>query len=60
MVSLCEYETKKRVEESRIKKDLHPMKTMICVWWDCEGSIHWEMLEKNMTVEKNLYKASCQ
>ena len=41
----------------RIKKDLHPMKTMICVWWDWEGLIHWEMLGKNMTVEKNLYKS---
>ena len=38
----------------RIKKDLHPMKTMICVWWDWEGLIHWEMLGKNMTVEKNI------
>ncbi|KAK6767034.1 hypothetical protein RB195_026541 [Necator americanus] len=30
---------------------------MICVWWDWEGLVHWEMLEKNKTVEKNLYIA---
>ena len=33
------------------------MKTMICVWWDWEDLIHWEMLGKNTTVEKILYKA---
>ncbi|KAK6767032.1 hypothetical protein RB195_026354 [Necator americanus] len=41
----------------RAKQDLHPKKTMICVWWDWEGLVHWEMLEKNKTVEKNLYIA---
>ena len=41
----------------RVKQDLHPKKTMICVWWDWEGLVHWEMLEKNKTVEKNLYIA---
>ena len=40
---------------SQVKKDLHPMKTMNCAWWDWEGLIHWEMIGKNMTVEKNLY-----
>ena len=34
-----------------------PLMTMICVWWDWEGLIHWEMLGKNLTVEKNLYKS---
>ncbi|KAK6760575.1 hypothetical protein RB195_021874 [Necator americanus] len=41
----------------RAKQVLHPKKTMICVWWDWEGLVHWEMLEKNKTVEKNLYIA---
>lgn len=41
----------------RIKQDLHPKKTMICVWWDSQGLLHWEMLKKNITVDKNLYKA---
>ena len=41
----------------RVKPDLHPRKTMICIWWDWEGMVHWEMLERNATVNKELYIA---
>ena len=41
----------------RVKPDLHPRKTMICVWWDWEDMVHWEMLERNATVNKELYIA---
>ena len=41
----------------RVKPDLHPRKTMICVWWDWEGRVYWEMLERNATVNKELYIA---
>ena len=52
----------------RVKPDLHPKKTMICVWWDWEGmvhremlersaTVHWEMLKRNATVNKELYIA---
>ena len=41
----------------RVKPDLHPRKTMICVGWDWEGMVHWEMLERNATVNKELYIA---
>ena len=41
----------------RVKPDLHPRKTMICVWWDWEGMVDWEMLERNATVNKELYIA---
>ena len=41
----------------RVKPDLHPRKAMICVWWDWEGMVHWEMLERNATVNKKLYIA---
>ena len=41
----------------RVKPDLHPRKTMICVWWDWEGIVHWEMLKKNATANKELYIA---
>ena len=41
----------------RVKPDLHPRKTMICVWWDWQGMVHWEMLERNATVNKELYIA---
>jgi hypothetical protein len=33
---------------------LHPRKT-ICVWWDWEGVIHYEMLERNKAVNADLY-----
>ena len=39
----------------RVKPDLHPRKTMICIWWDWEGMVHWEMLERNATVNKEVY-----
>ena len=38
-----------------VKQDLHPRKTMLCVWWDWEGIIHYELLEKNQTVNAELY-----
>ena len=41
----------------RVKPDLHPRKTMICVWWGWEGRVHWEMLERNATVNKELHIA---
>ena len=41
----------------RLKPDLHPRETMICIWWDWEGMVHWEMLERNATVNKELYIA---
>ena len=41
----------------RVKPDLHPRKTMICVWWDWEGMVHWKMLKRNATVNKKLYIA---
>ena len=41
----------------RVKPDQHPRKTMICVWWDWEGMVHWDMLERNAAVSKELYIA---
>ena len=29
---------------SGIPKDMHCKKAMWCVWWDCAGIIHWEIL----------------
>ena len=28
---------------------------MLCVWWDWEGIIHYELLERNQTVNAELY-----
>lgn len=52
-----EWTTPGLTPKPRVKPDLHPKKTMICVWWDCEGPVHWEMLENNRTVDRNLYVA---
>ena len=41
----------------KVKPELHPRKTMICVWWDWEGIMHWKMLERNAMVNKELYIA---
>ena len=63
MVSIYKYEAKKGMGGSgdmpkpRVKPDLHPSKTMICVWWDWEGMVHWKMLERNARVNKELYIA---
>jgi hypothetical protein len=32
------------------KPDLHPRKTMFCIWWNMEGIMHYELLERNLTV----------
>ena len=38
-----------------MKQDLHPCKMMLCVWWDWEGIIHYKLLERNQTVNTELY-----
>lgn len=43
--------------KQRVKSDLHPKKILICVWWDWEGTLYWEILERNATVKKKLYIA---
>ena len=45
------------VPKPRVKPDLHPRKTMICIWWNWEGMVHWKMLKNNATVNKELYIA---
>lgn len=30
-------------------------KTVICVWWDLEEVVYWEILEKKKTVDKESY-----
>ena len=42
----------------RVKPNLHPRKTMICIWWDWEDMVQREMLERNATVTKSSTKPS--
>lgn len=37
------------------KGDLHPCKTMLCVWWELESMIHNELLDRNQTTNVELY-----
>lgn len=39
----------------REKPDLHPLKTMLSVWWDQKGVIHYELLERNQTITSEIY-----
>ncbi len=39
----------------RVKPELHPQKTMLSVWWDWEGVIHFELLPRNETITAQLY-----
>ncbi len=36
------------------KPGLHPQK-VLCVWWDCIGIIHFEVLEMDQTITADLY-----
>lgn len=37
------------------KPNEHGCKLMLCVFWDWQGMIFWELLEPNQTVNANLY-----
>jgi histone-lysine N-methyltransferase SETMAR len=39
----------------RARPDLHPRKTMMSVWWDVEGVVHYELLPRNQTITADLY-----
>lgn len=38
-----------------VNQDLHLHKTMLYIWWDWEGIIHYELLEWNKTVNVKLH-----
>ncbi|XP_025263217.1 histone-lysine N-methyltransferase SETMAR-like [Camponotus floridanus] len=37
------------------KAGLHPMKVLLCVWWDCRGIIHFELLRRGETITADKY-----
>lgn len=37
------------------KPGLHPKKIMLCVWWDTEGIVHWELLPERTTITADVY-----
>lgn len=38
-----------------VKPDLHPKKTMLCVWWNMDGPVHWELLSRGISINASLY-----
>jgi len=40
---------------STARAGLHPKKIMLCVWWDSEGVVHWEMRPMGMTINAEVY-----
>lgn len=37
------------------KSGQHPKKVLLSVWWDIHGIVYWELLEKNRTINAELY-----
>jgi hypothetical protein len=37
------------------KHDLHSCKAISCIWWDMEGIIHYELLERSLTITAECY-----
>lgn len=37
------------------KAGMHPMKVLLCVWWDCRGIIHFELLRRGETITADKY-----
>lgn len=44
-----------KVAAPRVKADLHPRKVLLCVWWDQEGVLHYELLPRNQTITAEVY-----
>jgi histone-lysine N-methyltransferase SETMAR len=34
---------------------LHPKKVLLCMWWDTEGVVHWELLPQGQTITAEVY-----
>ena len=43
-----------------VKPDLHPMKIMLCIWWDMSGVIYFELLRNNETITADAYSQQLQ
>ena len=37
------------------KASLHPKKVMLCIWWDWNGVLYYELLQENQTINYNKY-----
>lgn len=37
------------------KAGLHPVKVLLCVWWDAKGIIYYELLQQGQTIDADKY-----
>lgn len=37
------------------KQNLNQMKVMLCVWWDAQGVLYWQLLPHNYTINTTIY-----
>lgn len=42
------------------KANIHGKKILLCVWWDCHGIIHHELLKSNLTITVDRYVQQLQ
>lgn len=52
-----EWASRNEQATSRVKPDLHPKKSMLCIWWDMKGIVHHELLRRNQTINAEVYSA---
>jgi hypothetical protein len=43
-----------------VKPDLHPKTIMLCIWWDMNSAIYFELLDINQTITANVYSLQLQ
>lgn len=41
--------------QSTAKPGLHPQKVLLCIWWDRNGVIYYELLDEGQTITAKLY-----
>lgn len=41
---------------SQPKRNIHGQKVMLCIWWDQQGVVYYELLKPNETVTADVYK----
>jgi len=44
-----------KVATPRVKAEPHPRKVLLCIWWDQEGVLHYELLPRNQTITAEVY-----
>jgi histone-lysine N-methyltransferase SETMAR len=51
-----EWSQRGKTPSNTARAGLHPKKIMICVWWDVQGIIYYELLPPNQTINAEKYQ----